>query len=211
MTDTLQHIISFLHFAERLKFELRHSYTSSGRQESVAEHTWRMALMAILLEPYLNQNIDIGKTLTMIIIHDLVEAEAGDVPIPHMVGNDALKKLKEEKEKTAIEKIRTMLNNAIGEEIYSLWYEFEARETYEAKVAFALDKLEVQIQHNEADVATWEPIEYELIYSRRPFTNFDSSLDELRRLVEQEAEKKLTDAGVDITSLKEKVLGKTHP
>lgn len=204
MKNTLSHILSFLHFAEKLKYELRHSYTSSGRQESVAEHTWRMALMAILLEPYFNKKIDIGKTLKMILIHDLVEAEAGDVPMPHMVNNSALKKVKEEKEKAAIEKIRSMLNNDVGKEIHSLWYEFESRETYEAKVAYALDKLEVQIQHNEANISTWEPIEYELIYSRRPFTHFDATLDQLRMLVEQEAEDKLHAAGIDVAAIKEK-------
>lgn len=201
---TLSSLLSFLHFAEKLKCELRHSYTSTGRRESVAEHTWRMALMAILLEPYLNQKIDIGKTLKMILIHDLVEAEAGDVPIPYMVNNTALKKAKEEKEKAAIENIRSMLNDDVGKEIHSLWYEFESRETYEAKVAYALDKLEVQIQHNEADIATWEPIEYELIYSRRPFTQFDTTLDQLRLLVEQEAEDKLRAAGIDVAAIKGK-------
>lgn len=202
----LRNILSLLHLAEKLKFELRHSYTSSGRQESVAEHTWRMALMAILLEPYLDKKIDIARTLKMIINHDLVEAEAGDVPFPRMVQNGDLKKVKEEKEKAAIETIRKMLNDAVGEEIHSLWNEFEARNTYEAKVANALDKLEVQLQHNEADIATWEPIEYELIYSRRPFTDFDTTIDRLREMIENDAEEKLTRSGIDIQSIKSKVL-----
>ena len=204
--ERLRNILSLLHLAEKLKFELRHSYTSSGRQESVAEHTWRMALMAILLEPYLDQKIDITRTLKMIIIHDLVEAEAGDVPFPRMVQNAELKKVKEEKEKAAIETIRKMLNNAVGEEIHSLWNEFEARKTYEAKIANALDKLEVQLQHNEADIATWEPIEYELIYSRRPFTDFDTTIDRLREMIENDAEEKLSRSGIDIQSIKSKVL-----
>ncbi|MBI2427686.1 MAG: HD domain-containing protein [Ignavibacteriales bacterium] len=206
----ITNILSLLHLAEKLKFELRHSYTSSGRQESVAEHTWRMALMAILLEPYLDQKIDVAKTLKMIIIHDLVEAEAGDVPYPRMVQNPELKKIKEEKEKVAIEKIRTMLNNSVGDEIHSLWNEFEVHETYEAKVALALDKLEVQIQHNEADFKTWEPIEYELIYSRRPYTDFDSTINRLREIIEKDAEEKLKQAGIDIESIKSKVLSPPH-
>ncbi len=204
--DQLRNILLLLHLAEKLKFELRHSYTSAGRQESVAEHTWRMALMAILLEPYLDKKIEIGKTLKMIIIHDLVEAEAGDVPFPRMVQNAELKKVKEEKEKRAIENIRTMLNDRVGEELYSLWHEFEARETYEAKVAYALDKLEVQIQHNEADIKTWETIEYELIYSRRPFTDFDTTINRLREMIEHDAEKKLKSAGIDIEPIKLKIL-----
>ncbi len=64
-------ILEVLKLAERLKFELRHSYTSDGRQESVAEHTWRMSLMALLLEPYLEQRVNTGKLLKMIVIHDL--------------------------------------------------------------------------------------------------------------------------------------------
>lgn len=204
--DQLQNILSLLHLAEKLKFELRHSYTSAGRQESVAEHTWRMALMAMLLEPHLDQKIDIGKTLKMILIHDLVEAEAGDVPFPRMVQNAKLKKVKEEKEKAAIEKIRTILNNDTGKEIHALWYEFEERITYEAKLANALDKLEVQLQHNEAEIKTWEPIEYELIYSRRPYTGFDSTIDRLRDMIERDAEEKLKLAGIDIDAIKSKVL-----
>ncbi len=204
--ERLRNILSLLRLAEKLKFELRHSYTSSGRQESVAEHTWRMALMAILLEPYLDKKIDISKTLKMIIIHDLVEAEAGDLPFPRMVQNAELKKVKEEKEKAAIETIRTMLNDAVGEEIYSLWNEFEARKTYEAKIANALDKLEVQLQHNEADITTWEPIEYELIYSRRPYTDFDTTIDRLREMIEKDAEEKLSRSGIDVQSIKSKVL-----
>jgi len=206
--SNLTNILSLLHLAEKLKFELRHSYTSAGRQESVAEHTWRMALMAILVEPYLDQKIDIAKTLKMILVHDLVEAEAGDVPLSHIVKNPELKKVKEEKEKAAIEKIRAMLNDEVGKEIHSLWYEFEARETYEAKVAFALDKLEVQLQHNEADIKTWEPIEYGFIYSRRPYAEFDSFLNELRVLIEQQAEKKLTAAGIDIEPIRKEMTEK---
>ena len=197
-------MIDFLHYAEKLKYELRHSYTSSGRQESVAEHTWRMALMAILVEPHLDKKIDIAKTLKMILIHDLVEVEAGDTPLSKMVRNPELRKEKEEKEKKAIENIRLMLHNDVGNEISSLWYEFEQRETYEAQVAYALDKLEVQLQHNEADIKTWEPIEYGFIYSRRPYVQFDSCLKALCELIEKQAEEKLISAGIDLEPIKMK-------
>ncbi|MDD8017040.1 MAG: HD domain-containing protein [Bacteroidota bacterium] len=202
--NDLAAIYSFLHSAEKLKFELRHSYTSSGRQESVAEHTWRMTLMAILLQPKLDKRLNFEKLLKMIVIHDIVEIEAGDTPVPRMVGNEVLKKLKQTKELKAIENIRTHFGNETGEEIFSLWNEFEARETYEAKVAFALDKLEVQIQHNEADIATWEPIEYQLVHSRRPFVEFDSTLTTLCDLIEREAEEKMKAAGVDINTITHK-------
>src|SRR6266487_5222640 len=79
MKTQITSILEVLKLAERLKFELRHSYTSSGRQESVAEHTWRMSLMAVLIEPLLKQKIDTARLLKMVILHDLVEAEAKDI------------------------------------------------------------------------------------------------------------------------------------
>ncbi|MFA6455515.1 MAG: HD domain-containing protein [Bacteroidota bacterium] len=194
----LSEIYAFIHSAEKLKNELRHSFTSAGRQESVAEHTWRMSLMAILLVSKLDKKVNFEKLMKMIVIHDIVEIEAGDTPVPLMVGNDILKKQKEEREKKAIETIRRQLGNDLGEEFYYLWYEFEAQETYEARVAYALDKLEVQIQHNEADISTWIPVEYDLIYSRRKYTAFDSELDALRKIIETEAEEKLTVAGIPL-------------
>src|SRR5437764_9022274 len=99
MEGHISSILKVLTLAERLKFELRHSYTSSGRQESVAEHTWRMSLMAILMEPLLKQNVDITRLLKMIIIHDLVEAEAGDISALDVLKEPALKAQKTEKEK----------------------------------------------------------------------------------------------------------------
>lgn len=195
---TISDIYSFIHSAEKLKNELRHSFTSSGRQESVAEHTWRMSLMAVLLLPKLDQKVNFEKLIKMIVIHDIVEIEAGDTPVPFMVGNNDLKKQKEERELAAIESVRLQLGDDIGEEIRRLWLEFEARETYEARVAFALDKLEVQIQHNEADIKTWIPVEYDLIYSRRAYTKFDTALDGLRAIIEKEAENKLTGAGIAV-------------
>ncbi|MFA6542242.1 MAG: HD domain-containing protein [Bacteroidota bacterium] len=189
-------IYSFIHQAEKLKNELRHSFTSAGRQESVAEHTWRMALMAILIGSKLDKKVNFEKLLKMIVIHDIVEIEAGDIPVPRMVGNDALQKLKREKESTAIEHIRSYFGNGIGDEIFSLWNEFEAAETYEAKVALALDKLEVQIQHNEADIATWEPVEYSLVYSRDKYVAFDSFLAELKNTIIKESEEKMSAAGI---------------
>jgi len=195
---SLSDIYPFIHAAERLKNELRHSFTSSGRQESVAEHTWRMSLLAFLLLPKLDKQVNFEKLMKMIVIHDIVEIEAGDTPVPFMVGNDELKKQKEEREQAAIVNVRTQLGDIVGEEIYQLWHEFEKQETYESKVAYALDKLEVQIQHNEADIKTWIPVEYDLIYSRRKYTAFDPALDELRKIIEKESEQKLNNAGITL-------------
>lgn len=199
-------ILQVLTLAEKLKFELRHSYTSSGRQESVAEHTWRMALMAVLIEPLLKQKVDTARLLKMIIIHDLVEAEAKDVSALDVLRDPTIKIQKLEREKQAIENIRRTLKDTNGQEIYDLFYEFENKETYEAKVANALDKLEVQLQHNHADFSTWEEIEYDMCYMMDKHVLFDETLFELKACIENDAEFKMKSAGIDTDVVRQRVL-----
>ncbi len=202
-------ILNVLQLAERLKFELRHSYTSSGRQESVAEHTWRMSLMAVLIEPLLKQKVDTARLLKMTILHDLVEAEAKDISALDVLRNPEIKLQKEEKERQAIQNLRKILKDTNGQEIYDLFYEFEGKETYEAKVANALDKLEVQLQHNHADFSTWEEIEYDMSYMMDKHVLFDETLFELKRQIENEAEQKMKNAGVNTDLVRQRVRVKT--
>ncbi len=205
MKTQIASILEVLKLAERLKFELRHSYTSSGRQESVAEHTWRMSLMAVLIEPLLTQKVDTARLLKMIIIHDLVEAEAKDISALDILRNPEIKIQKIEKEKQAIENLREVLKNTNGQEIYDLFYEFENKNTYEAKVANALDKLEVQLQHNDADISTWEEIEYDMSYMMDKHVLFDKTLTELKNQIEEPDEIKMIIAGVDIQTVRQLV------
>ena len=205
MKTQISSILNILTLAERLKFELRHSYTSNGRQESVAEHTWRMSLMAVLIEPLLKQKVDTSRLLKMIIIHDLVEAEAKDVSALDVLRNPELKIQKAEKEKEAIENLRSVLLEINGQEIYDLFYEFEHKETYEAKVANALDKLEVQLQHNHADFSTWEEIEYDMSFMMDKHVLFDETLFELKTQIEDEAEKKMEAAGIDTSIVRRRL------
>lgn len=207
MEKQITSILQVLQLAERLKFELRHSYTSSGRQESVAEHTWRMALMAVLIEPLLKTKLDTARLLKMIIVHDLVEAEAKDVSALDVLRNPSLRADKEEKEKQAINNLRQTLKDTNGQEIYDLFHEFEGKETYEAKVANALDKLEVQLQHNHADFSTWEAIEYDMCYMMDKHVIFDETLFELKRQIENEAEEKMKQGGIDVEGVRHRVLG----
>lgn len=205
MEEQIQSILKVLALAERLKFELRHSYTSSGRQESVAEHTWRMSLMAVLIEPLLGQKVDTARMLKMIIIHDLVEAEAKDVSALDLLRDPDLRIQKAEKEKQAIENIRSTLAGTNGDEIMNLFYEFESKETYEAKVANALDKLEVQLQHNHADFSTWEDIEYDMSFMMDRHVLFDETLTELKNQIERQAEEKMKMHGIDAVLIKNRV------
>jgi putative hydrolases of HD superfamily len=188
-------ILDFLRLSEALKRELRHSWLSDGRRESVAEHSWQMALMAILAHPHLDQPADLGRTLEMIVVHDLVEALVGDVPY---FDTGERKRLKKEREAAAIEEIRERLGPPTGDRIRELFLEFEERSTPEARFAGALDNLEVQIQHNLADLSTWTPAEHPLIYDKieQPCA-YDRFLTAVCKAIQAEAEAKLRAGGIE--------------
>ena len=205
MERQIASILKVLELAERLKFELRHSYTSTGRQESVAEHTWRMSLMAVLIEPLLTQKIDTARLLKMIILHDLVEAEARDISALDVLRNPEIRLAKVEKEKRAIANLRSSLKETNGQEIYDLFYEFEEKQTYESKVANALDKLEVQLQHNHADFSTWEEIEYDMCYMMDKHVSFDPTMVELKNQIERQAAEKMRLNGIDTELVRKRV------
>ena len=209
MEKQITSILKVLALAERLKFELRHSYTSNGRQESVAEHTWRMSLMAVLIEPLLKQKVDTARLLKMIILHDLVEAEATDVSALDVLRNPDIRLDKIEREKKAIENLRLALQDTNGQEIHDLFYEFEEKDTYESKVANALDKLEVQLQHNHADFSTWEEIEYDMCYMMDKHVLFDPTLFELKTQIENQATEKMQSNGIDTSVIKQRVVSMT--
>src|SRR5262245_51709287 len=201
--EQVSRILNFLALSERLKCELRHSWLSSGRQESVAEHTWQMALMALLMHRHLAQPVDIKKTLKMVLVHDLVEAEVGDVPF---FDTGERKRLKAAREQTAIEKIRAALDAATGQEIYDLWQEYEGKATAEARFATALDHLEVQVQHNLADFATWEPIEYDLVYTKMDAPcAVDPFLAAFCAAVKEQAEDKMRAGGIDPAAVRRRL------
>jgi putative hydrolase of HD superfamily len=156
-------ILDVLAVAERLKTELRHSWLSNGRRESVAEHTWLMCLMALLCHGRLGEPVRLDRLLAMIIVHDLAEAEVGDIPY---FETGHRKDTKAARERAAFDRIAQMLPSPDGAMIRDLWDEFEHGHSPEARLARALDHLEVQVQHNLADIATWEPIEYDLVYTK---------------------------------------------
>ena len=148
-------LLGFLALAEKLKCNTRHSYTSSGRHESVAEHCWRLTLMAYFISGEL-PGIDINKVIRMCLIHDLGEAVTGDIPSFVKTQQD------EAVEADAQAQLLRLLPQPLAGELAGLFAEMDALATPEAQVFKALDKLEAVIQHNEADLATWLPVEYEL-------------------------------------------------
>jgi len=189
-------IIKFLHLAEKLKYELRHGWTSSGRQESVADHSWRVALLLILSAPHLNKRFNIEKALKMAIIHDLVEIYAGDTPFFKITNLSQINN-KNKKERKALMKIKNIMGEEFCKEIIDLWNEFEDVQSYEAKIVKAFDKIEAQIQQNEADFSTW--IDFEIksaLTYLDPYCRFDTFINSLMVAVRQESIAKMKRHGI---------------
>jgi putative hydrolase of HD superfamily len=162
-----------------------------------------MALMALLMHRHLAQPVDIEKTLKMVLIHDLVEAVVGDVPF---FDTGERKRLKAAREQEAIGTIRTALDPVAGQEVHDLWQEYEAKATAEARFATALDHLEVQVQHNLADFSTWEPIEYDLVYTKMDGPcAADPFLAAFCAAVKEQAERKMASGGVDPAGVKRRL------
>ena len=147
--------LDFMHVLERLKCNTLHSWTSTGRHETVAAHSWRLGVMALLLRGEF-PGADMERVLRMCLIHDLGECFTGDIPSFLKSGGD------EERERSALETWVASLPAPYSVELKTLYAEMDALETDEARLYKALDKLEAVIQHNESDIATWLPREYEL-------------------------------------------------
>jgi len=144
-----------LHIAERLKDATRHCTTSNRRPESVAEHSWRMALMAYFIRDEF-PDADMDKVVRMCLIHDLGEAFTGDIPTFNKTKAD------EENEEALLDRWVCALPDSLSKDMRALYAEMNARETVEAKIYKALDGLEAVIQHNESPLDTWIEREYDL-------------------------------------------------
>lgn len=182
--DTTE-FLKILSVAEKLKCNTRHSWTSSGRRESVAEHSWRLALMALLLRDEFS-HLDMNKVIHMCLIHDLGEAFIGDIA--------AFDKTKEDegREREVLFAWLESFPDSCKEEWKILFEEMEERKTEEAKLYKALDNLEAVIQHNEADISTWLPLEYELQFTYgADKVGFSSYLQKLKKEIDKITKEKI--------------------
>lgn len=148
-------LLDILSVAERLKDAVRHCYTSGGRRESVAEHSWMMTVMAFFMRDEF-PDADMDKVIEMCIIHDLGEAFTGDIPTFEKTKED------EKREEDLLSDWIKTLPSGYAEKMQLLYEEMEEQKTQEAKIYKAIDKLEALIQHNMSDLSTWLPLEYDL-------------------------------------------------
>lgn len=151
--DRLQKQFEFCLEADKEKFIGRQTYLSDGvRKENDAEHAWHMALMTLILSEYANEAIDVLKTISMILIHDIVEIDAGDT----YAYDVEAKKTQKEREEKAAERIFGMLPEDQQMKFRALFEEFEAAETAEARFARAMDNVQPLMLNNATDGKSWE-------------------------------------------------------
>ena len=183
-----QELLTTIHLMERLKDATRHCYTSGGRHESVAEHSWRMTLMAYFVSDMFPQ-ADMNKVIRMCLIHDIGECFTGDIPTFLKTEQD------EKKEENLLFDLIKTLQPPFCDEMHLLYEEMKARETLEAKIYKAMDSLEAVIQHNESDIQTWAENEYDLnmtyAYDKVAFSEY---LTSFRDLVKEETIHKIEEA-----------------
>ena len=150
--DRLQQQMDFILEVDKLKNITRQTYLSSGeRKENDTEHSWHLALMCALLAEHSNEKIDVLKTMTMVLIHDIVEIDAGDTYAYDTAGNTT----KREREVRAAERIFHLLPADQALWLRGLWDEFEEGVTPEAKFAIALDKIQPVLLNDASGGKSW--------------------------------------------------------
>ena len=182
--------IKIMNTFEAMKRNTRHSWLSDGRHESVAEHSWRITVMAYFVKDEFPE-ADIDKVIKMCLFHDIGEAFTGDIPAFIKTSEDEIT------EENAVDKYILTLPEEYRNELTLLFDEMNKLETLEARIYKALDKMETLIQHNEADISTWLPLEYEmnLVYGEKE-VQFSEYMKELKKAVNEETVRKIEEEKV---------------
>ncbi len=150
--DRLKKQFDFFREIDKEKLIGRQTYLTDGvRKENDAEHAWHMAVMTVLLSEYANEKIDVLKTVMMLLIHDLVEIDAGDT----YAYDEEAKKTQRAREEKAAQRIFGLLPDEQGEKLLALWEEFEAYETPEAKFAHTMDNIQPIMLNDATDGKAW--------------------------------------------------------
>lgn len=152
MQERLERQIRFIVELDALKRVLRQTLVADGsRRENSAEHSWHLALMAVLLAEYAPEGVRVDRAVKMVLVHDVVEIDAGDAFCYDASANLG----KEEREQLAAERLFGLLPAEQAEELRGLWQEFEDASTPEARYAHALDRLQPLLQNRQTDGGTW--------------------------------------------------------
>lgn len=150
--NRLEQQLSFIMELDKAKQIMRQTYLADGsRKENDAEHSWHLALMAFVLAEYANEPVDVCKVMKMVMLHDIIEIDAGDTYAYDTTGNAS----KRQRELQAAERIYRLLPADQAAEYRSLWDEFEAMETSEAKFANTLDKLQPLLLNHASGGLSW--------------------------------------------------------
>lgn len=181
-------VLAFLRAAEQLKNTHRSAWTSAGQPESVAEHTWRLCLMALLLADAF-PGVDFARLVKICIIHDLGEAVGGDIPAIHQVPGES----KAAQERADLLQLLQPLPERLRAEITALWDEYEAAATPEAKLAKALDKLETIMQHNQGRNPPDFDYRFNLDYGKR-HTRGNPLIEAVRELLDHDTARRAAEA-----------------
>lgn len=185
----LDGILEFLRATERLKVVTRSAFTSEGKPETVAEHSWRLCLMALVLRDEFPE-VDLGKLLAMCVVHDLGEAIGGDVPAPEQARRRAAdpSATKAAQEREDLLTVLAPLPAPMRQTITALWDEYEAATSPEARAAKALDKLETILQHTQGANPPDFDYRFNLGYGRA-FTAGHPAIVRLREVLDRETER----------------------
>jgi len=193
--EKLEKILGFLHVVSNLKSTLRWTTLPSGRKESTAEHSWRLALMTFLLAEELSLDIDILQATKIALVHDLAEEITGDFCSWDVVQGRISKAKKQQAEKEAMTALSSELPATVSEEIYLLWQEYEQATTDEAKFVKALDKLEFLSQLAESGSSIFDDgQDHAMTYADKSVTNFPA-LRPFLRLIKHELKAELEKNG----------------
>ena len=175
MMERLEKQMEFILEVDKVKKIVRQTYLSdASRKENDAEHSWHLALMAVLLKEYSNEEVDLAKVIPMVLIHDLVEIDAGDT----YAYDEAGAKTKRERETKAADRIFGLLPSNQGTWLRELWEEFEAYETAEAKFAHVLDNCQPLFLNDASNGKSWEEhqVKKSQIYKRNRKTGEGSEV-----------------------------------
>lgn len=185
--ERLQKQLEFIIEVDQLKTILRQSQiTDNSRRENDAEHSWHLALMAVILGEHASDpDLDLFKVIKMLLIHDIVEIDAGDTFAYDQLGNED----KQEREEKAAQRIFRLLPEDQFSEVYNLWMEFERNETSEAKFANALDRLQPMMLNVKTEGYSWKKhgITSKQVYERNRQIQDGSTImwDYAKQLIEE--------------------------